>query len=123
MPVAGNARGSSALVGLRLGSLTPFALASSFSDDADRLDVELPPSPALAPLAAALDAVYEDRSQSTLGVGVRWDFTSTLSLKGQIERVASESSGISLSRTGAPTAMPDGLDDVTLFAVTLDFVF
>ena len=37
--------------------------------------------------------------------------------------MTSESSGISLSRTGAPTAMPDGFDDVTLFAVTLDFVF
>ena len=115
----GNARSSSALVGLRLGTLTPFALASTFVDEADGLDVELPPSP----LAAALEAVYEDRSQSTLGVGVRWDFASGFSLKGQVERVRSESTGVSLSRGGDPGARTGELDDVTLFAATLDFVF
>ena len=112
----------SLVLGTRVGTLTPYVIASAHLDKDEAPDVELPPVPELAPLAAAIDAAYQDRSQSTLGLGVRWDFAPNLAFKAQAERVSSESRGFSLVRDDDPTAVT-AIDDVTLYAVSLDFVF
>ena len=118
----GDARSWSLVLGARVGTLTPYAIASAFADESESPDLELPPVPQLAPLADAVEAVYEDRSQSTLGLGVRWDLAPKLALKAQVERVSSESRGINIERGDDATTLT-AVDDITLYAVSLDFVF
>lgn len=108
--------------GFRHENLTPYAFVSEYDENREILESALPPVDALAPLAAALDSFYRNLRQSTVGLGMRWDLAANIALKGQVERVTSETVGVSLSRGSNPPEAADS-GDVTLYSIVFDFVF
>ena len=113
-----------ASLGTRIRAFTPYLFVSALEGvDERRHGIDLPDVPALAPLEAGLNLALASNDQSTLGLGLRWDFAPDLALKAQLERVSGEHGKISTSlfRDPADAAGSDG--DVVLGSVAVDFVF
>jgi len=107
--------------GSRFGKYTPYVFASAHEDIQTDRRVALPASPLLDPLEAGINALYEPRTQSTVGLGLRYDLSERIALKSQAELITREVSGISFNRNvddGSDTG-----DDVVLMSVVVDFVF
>ena len=84
--------------------------------------MELPEIGPLPLLEAGINSFYDKRDQSTIGLGVRWDFAENLALKGQVEQASSDAGvGVSFYREASSGAGDD--DNVMLYSVTLDVVF
>jgi hypothetical protein len=110
-----------ALAGYRLRQFTPYAsFASSLDQDPPR-GTGLPPLPMFAPLNYAVAQVQDSlrSTQHTASIGVRYDFSSHVDLKLQIDRVALRDSALMFDRRTPPA----GPAEFTVAAVALDFVF
>jgi hypothetical protein len=110
-----------ALAGYRLRQFTPYAsFASSVDRDPPR-GTGLPPLSMFAPLNGAVAQIQDNlrSTQHTASVGVRYDFSSHVDVKLQIDRVALRDSALMFDRRTTPGAPVD----FTVAAVAVDFVF
>jgi hypothetical protein len=109
------------LFGYRVRSWTPFVSHVRSEDRHPIHDAGLPPVPQLAPLNAAV-VQMQDATRSTqyaTSVGVRYDFSSHVAFKLQLDHAHVADSSLFLDfrpDTSAPY-------DMTALAVTVDFVF
>lgn len=109
-------------VGTQFRKLQPYVYISVLTEpDGDRR-IDLPANPALDPLEAGINQFYAPRDQSTVGVGARYDLSSNLALKTQVDRISRDEIGISFNRNSVDDGSDQG-NDVTLFSLALDFVF
>lgn len=115
--------------GYRYGALTPYLtlarvqVTSNTSDPGLSL-AGLPPP--LAGQAAGLNATLNEMlgsaaQQKSLSLGTRWDFTRNMALKAQYDYMDFDSGSPGILTNTQPGFRPGG--SVSLFSVTLDFVF
>jgi hypothetical protein len=115
---------SYALFGYRLRKWTPFvSYAASFDRD-PVIDAGLPDLPMLAPLNAAVRAVQERTrsTQHTTSLGVRYDFSSRVAFKLQLDRTRASDSTLNFDFR-SPSGVAAEPYDMTVTAATVDFVF
>lgn len=112
--------GASLLLAYRVGAWKPYVTYSRLSlDPQESRDLTLP-----APLAG-LQATYDrtvDRltmNQRTIGAGVRYDFARNYALKFQIDHIDAARSVLIVDSS----SMPARDVSMTLYSITLDFVF
>jgi len=108
--------------GYRFGSLTPYAVyARTRSSVANEPGISLP---AAAALNAGINAALRNQfngSQSTLSLGVRWDFAKNVALKVQADRIELGDNSSGRLANVQPAFTRGGT--VNLFSTSLDFVF
>lgn len=109
----------SIVVGSSFGRYSPYVFVSAHQDSQPNRRVKLPET--LAALEAGINALYEPRSQNTVGAGLRYDFSETIALKSQVELLSRDERGISFIRNTDDGS--DAGDDVVLMSFVLDFVF
>ena len=113
-----------ASLGTRVRAFTPYVFVSAFEGvDERRHGIDLPDVPALAPLEAGLNLALASNDQSTLGLGLRWDFAPDIAFKAQLEQVSGEHGKISTSLLREPTDAAGRGGDVVLGSLAVDFVF
>ncbi|QSI76337.1 hypothetical protein [Niveibacterium microcysteis] len=110
-----------ALLGYRVGALTPYLLLSGARSPDSHPVSGLPPWPMLAPLENAVGKMFESNLNNlqTVGLGTRWDLSSHIALKLQAERIHGTHSIVLWFNDAAPG---DAFKTTVLSAV-LDFVF
>jgi hypothetical protein len=120
VPTLNSAYGS---VGYRIGQVVPYLLASHI--DTDRHEPYVGALSGLGPQGAALAAgikefsIHSNAKQSTVSLGLRWDFHPKADLKFQVDRVSSDPNATMFWANLGP-----GWDGKTTVAsVVLDFVF
>ncbi|WP_439535923.1 signal protein [Methyloversatilis sp.] len=113
-------QGANVTLAYRVGAFKPYLTYSNISfDPKEPRDLSLP-----APYAA-LQSAYDravDRltmNQRSIGVGVRYDFARDYALKFQVDRINAAESILIIDSRGMP-ARDVGM---TLYSITLDFVF
>lgn len=107
--------------GYDFGMLTPFASFSYIDSYNDVRSTGLPDEPQYAALnagAAAAQAITQN-NQSSLALGLRYDFRPKLALKLQIDHVWMDGTTLVFEGNGSQT----GKDEMTVFGVALDFIF
>jgi len=108
--------------GIRLGSVTPYMFVSD-SQEFDRAEaVAFPPTTDFDTLAQAVTSVTADTSQSSTGIGFRWDFKPKFAFKTQVEFIERKEIGISFTDMGGRTQLDDG-KDVTVVSAVIDIIF
>jgi hypothetical protein len=110
-----------ALFGYRIRKWTPFVAYASSADRNPPRETGLPDLPMLAPLnAAVVDIQDRGRStQRTASLGVRFDLSSRIDFKLQLDRTHVRDSALNFDYrldSGSPY-------DMTVIAATMDFVF
>ena len=109
--------------GARFGAFTPYGFASTLAEAHGDRRVDLPDDPRLDALELGINALYEPRDQSSVGLGLRWDpLPGRIAVKVQAERLSREVTGTSFLRRQVDDGSDDG-EDVTLFSAAIDFVF
>jgi len=110
-----------ALLGYRIGALTPYLLLSAAHSPDSNPQSGLPPWPVLAPLEDAVGKMFESNLNNlqTVALGARWDLASHLAVKLQAERIHGTHSIVLWFNDNAP---PDGFK-TTVFSAVVDFVF
>jgi len=106
--------------GVRWKNFTPYATYSQLRQ-VSKTEVNLPPVPDLAPLAAPLAYVYAAADQTTIAAGVRWDVFVSSALKLQYEKISREFIGANF--LGTDQQQSGNSEDVNLFSVAFDFTF
>lgn len=108
--------------GYRFGSLTPYGTFSRLRTTSDT-SVEGLSSPGAGTLNAQLNQLVSSsvREQSTVSVGVRWDFARNFALKAQYDFVDPNNGTSGLLVNEQPDFRAGQSADV--FSLTLDFVF
>ena len=97
----------------RLGTVTPYVgVSRSFTQP------ELLPGGPLAALTASLVA-QSHVDQHTASLGVRWDFQKNMALKAQLDQISGKPASLFLVKN----PQPDWNGRMTVFSLTLDFVF
>jgi hypothetical protein len=116
---------SYALVGYRLRKWTPFVAHAGSYDREPVRDAGLPAFPMLAPLNAAVVAVQlpTRSTQHTTSVGLRYDLSSRIDFKLQVDRTRVSDSALNFDNRSPPGAPSGGPYDMTVIAATMDFVF
>lgn len=118
----GEHRGLYATAGIRINRLTPYLTLADLRAEGVLSHPGLP-IPQAEPLNQLLNQLISQNTsdQSRVAVGVRWDFTQSMALKVQYDRInlGRGTRGI-LSNTQPGF---DGEDPVSLFSATIDFVF
>jgi len=115
--------------GRRFGKATPYATYARMKADSNTSDPGLNLAglaPPLAALGAQLNGILNTQlgaipQQSTVSLGVRWDFTRNLALKVQIDRVS-----LGSASHGTFGNLQPGFQSgarVQLFSANVDFVF
>jgi hypothetical protein len=115
--------------GPRIGKFTPYATYARLKGDSNTSDPGLPLAflpPAAVPTAALLNATLNAAlgaiaAQSTVSVGVRWDFMKNAALKLQYDRVKLDSGSRGTFGNLLPSFPLGGT--VQLFSAAVDFVF
>ncbi|WP_374510007.1 hypothetical protein [Niveibacterium sp.] len=110
-----------ALLGYRLGTITPYLLLSAARSPDSKPESGLPPWPILAPLEDAVGKMFESNLNNlqTVALGARWDLANHLALKLQAERIHGRHSIVLWFNDDAPS---DGFK-TTVFSAVVDFVF
>jgi hypothetical protein len=110
-----------ALFGYRLRQWTPFVSFASSSDRFAIRDAGLPDIPMLAPLNAAVVRIQQATrsTQHTTSLGVRYDLSSHVDFKLQVDRASVRDSSLMFDHRPVPGAPYD----LTVIAATVDFVF
>ena len=110
-----------ALFGYRLKQWTPFVSFASSSDRHPIRDAGLPYIPMLAPLNAAVVQIQQATrsTQHTTSLGVRYDLSSHVDFKLQVDRINVRDSSLMFDHRPAPGTPYD----LTVVAATVDFVF
>lgn len=110
------------LLAYRIGALSPYVGFSRVVSSPD----SVPPSlidPMLDPILDVITRANQAQThndQNTYTLGARWDFHKSMALKAQVDWLKGDPSSIYLFRTKGVKAW-DG--DMTVFSLTLDFVF
>jgi len=115
--------------GLRVGAFTPYATYARLKVDSNTSDPGLPLHllpPEAQPVAAVLNATLNQflgifPRQSTLSLGVRWDFAKNAALKLQVDRV-----DVADGSTGTFGNIQPGFEPgktVRVISAAVDFVF
>jgi len=104
----------------RWRDFTPYATVSQLTQTS-KTRANLPPIPALAPLEAILNDVYDAGDQQSLIFGLRWDFYDRAALKFQFDQIKSKEVGENIIDSGE-VPVPDG-ETINLYSVALDFIF
>jgi hypothetical protein len=110
-----------ALIGFRSGKWTPF-VAHARSRDRDPVrDAGLPALPMLQPLNAAVVALQEPTrsTQHTTSLGVRYDLSSRMDIKLQLDRTSVRESSLPFDYRPLPAAPYD----MTVLTAAVDFMF
>jgi hypothetical protein len=109
------------LLGYRVRKWTPFLSWSSSRDRNPIVDAGLPDVPPLAPLnAAVVETQRATRStQRTTTLGVRYDISSRVDFKLQLDRTHVRESSLIFDRRDAP----GGPVELTVLTMAVDFVF
>jgi hypothetical protein len=116
---------SYALFGYRVRKWTPFvAHAGSFDREPIR-NAGLPPVPMLAPLDAAVTAVQAvtRSTQHTTSLGVRYDYSSRVDFKLQLDRTRVRESTLNFDYRASSAGAFAAPFDMNVIAATVDFVF
>lgn len=112
--------------GVRIGSVTPYATFAKNLVGSN--DARIPVSELSGELAEAagglndmLDTMYADSTQHTLSVGVRWDATSSIAVKAELDHVSMRegSMGLVVNRQ----AEFEAGSDFNVIGLSVDFVF
>jgi len=109
--------------GYRFGSVVPYAVwarsATDHTSNPDLGPLASLPGPVPAFLVSTVDQAAQgrDTNQTTVSVGLRWDFTDQAALKVQVDRVHALSPGLWRD------VQPGWDGDATIMSVTLDFIF
>jgi hypothetical protein len=110
-----------ALFGYRLAKWTPYLSYAGSWDRNPIRDAGLPPLPMLQPLNDAVLSVQSPTrsTQHTASLGVRYDLSSRVDFKLQLDRMKVRDSALNFDYRAQP-----GLPyDMTVIAATVDFVF
>ena len=109
------------LFGYRVRNWTPFVSHVRSEDVHPVRDAGLPPLAPFAPLNAAVVQIQDATrsTQYTTSIGVRYDFSSRIAFKVQLDRAHVEESSLFLDYRADATAPYD----MTVLAATVDFVF
>ena len=115
--------------GARVGRFTPYATYARLSVDSNTSDPGIPLQalpPELQPAAAQLNGVLNQLlanfpRQSTVALGVRWDFAKSAALKLQVDRVAMASGANGTFGNLQPGFQPGR--SVRVISAAVDFVF
>ena len=100
----------------RIGSVTPYLGYSQIRSSAP--DIRSPIPSGARPLIDLITSNFYAH-QNTVALGVRWDVAPRIALKGQIDRIDGKPESIFPYRGETP----DWDGDMTVFSVTMDFVF
>ena len=108
------------LFGYRLQKWTPFVSFAGSSDRHPIRDAGLPDIPMLAPLNAAVVGIQRATrsTQHTTSLGVRYDLSSRVDFKLQLDRISVRDSSLLFDYRAVP-----GPYEMTVVAATVDFVF
>lgn len=111
-------------VGYRMGQWTPYLTVSRTRQDSETSSSVVPSAiPALAPLAAGVNAVLADTGQKTIAIGGRWDVYENIAIKAQFDRIKVDAGG-SGGRGFFKDVKPGfGADKVNVYSVAVDFIF
>jgi hypothetical protein len=109
------------LFGFRLRHWTPFVSFANSRDRAAMRSANLPAVPEFAPLIIAVEEVQRPTrsTQYAVSAGVRFDLSSNVDFKLQVDRVSMRDSFLILDRR----VPPGGDARMTVVALTMDFVF
>ncbi|HUP97301.1 MAG TPA: porin [Usitatibacter sp.] len=127
--IVGTKSGWYVSAGYRISKVTPYVTFARIQADSPTSDAGLTLSslpPAVVPTAAFLNAVLNEQlnllpRQSTLSLGVRWDFARNAALKLQYDRVDVAAGSRGMFGNVGPGFQPGG--KANLFNLTLDFVY
>ena len=110
-----------ALFGYRVRKWRPFAAFASSSDRNPVRDAGLPDIPMLAPLNAAVVGIQKTSrsTQHTATLGLRYDLSSRVDFKLQVDRTRVRDSSLIVDRRDQPGTP----FDMTVVTATVDFVF
>jgi len=118
-----NSDGWYVAAGFRMGAFTPFGFVSALkSTESEPPDFGIPDIPQTQSLIQTVNGFYEDRSQNTIGLGIRWDFQSGLALKAQAEHFTREVIGSSFDERTETDDAKAG-KDVQMLSIVLDFIY
>ncbi len=108
-------------LGYDLGALTPFVSLSAIDSFDHVQGTGLPDTPEYTALNAGAAAVQRafQQDQSSLALGLRWDFRPRRALKVQADHVWLRGSTVATDARGTP----DGSAEMTVLGIALDFVF
>ena len=127
--IVGRKSAGYASAGARFGKLTPYATYARLKGESPRSDPGLPVAllpPQVAPLAAQANAVLNRQlaalpDQSTISVGMRWDFMRSAAIKVQWDRIRLGSGSYGTFGNVAPDFPLGGT--VNVYSAGVDFVF
>ena len=127
--IVGRKSAGYASAGARFGKLTPYATYARLKGESPRSDPGLPVAilpPQVAPLAAQANAVLNRQlaalpDQSTVSLGMRWDFMRSAALKVQWDRVRLGHGSYGTFGNVAPDFPLGGT--VNVYSAGVDFVF
>ena len=108
-----------ATVGYHFTKVTPY-LSFAHLHQTSKKSVENPGYSVLDEVFEQISQFYAPIDQSTLTLGVRWNFARKMSLSAQIESIQRDYNGISFGRVLASEA---DNSDVNLFSLGFDFTF
>jgi hypothetical protein len=107
-----------AMLGYRVGKVTPYYYYGKIKQDSIRTYPGLPTAGPLAPLTAGVNGAIKSALQSNNAIGLRWDFAKSMAFKAQIDHIKPEDG------PGAfVNAKPGFNEAVNVYAVAIDFVF
>jgi hypothetical protein len=110
-----------ALAAYRMGDITPYVGISRVISRPDRLAPSaIPGLGGLLDVITANNQAQTHNDQTTLSLGVRWDFLKDMALKAQLDRLQGNPASVYLFRGAAPKLW-DGA--MTVFSIALDVVF
>lgn len=103
----------------RLGNFQPFVTVARQGMDAPTSNAAIP----VPALAAGLETFNASRNSAgnSVGVGLRWEASRNIALKGQVERFHAASQGRSIFRPDAVTQEIRG--PITVISLSMDFLF
>jgi hypothetical protein len=107
-----------AMLGYRIGKVTPYYYYGNIKQDTPRTYAGLPTTGPLAALTAGVNSVVKSALQSTNAIGVRWDFHKSAALKVQMDHITPRDG------PGAFVNVKPGFSGpVNVYAAGIDFVF
>jgi hypothetical protein len=109
--------GRYALVGYRVGKVTPFAMYAEREVDSARTSTVVPQVGPLIPLALGVNALIAGNEQTTTSVGLRWDAADSVAVKFQYDYVDPEGNGL------FGNVKPGFEGPVSVLGVSIDVVF